>query len=73
MVLLKSATSEEVYAEIQDITNKGINQEISMIESYERRLALGKPTRTLLNQYIQQFDTKQTEEMRNFLLFLFPT
>lgn len=69
VTMLKKYTSPEAFQIIENITNQGINHEITMVESYKRRLQAGKPTKYICQQYIDSFNNP-TPGMKELLIFL---
>ncbi|KAL0481515.1 phosphoserine aminotransferase [Acrasis kona] len=58
---------EKLAQEIQKITLQGISGEISMIESYRKRLSIARPTKDSVNQYLNDANDLPTPGMANVI------
>ena len=66
IALADNPEKEDIVAQIQEITNLGIDGEISFTESLERRIRLLRAHKSQLNQLIEELNEKNSDSfMRN--------
>jgi hypothetical protein len=67
LLLGRAAETEEIRQKIEDTTQEGNKGNISMIESYQTRLSLAKPSKKLFDEFTEELKEKVTPGFEEIL------
>jgi phosphoserine phosphatase len=67
ILLGRAAETDEIRQKIEEITQEGNRGNISMIESYQTRLALAKPSQKLFEEFMEELKLKVTPGFEQIL------